>query len=529
MTSRSQNYLIAVGLLALLGCSGANTTGGPSGAGGALNSGSGGQGAGGTIVTGGATAAGGSLTTGGTPGVGGSQAVGGTLNSGGSNATGGALAVGGSLSTGGSLATGGSKSTGGASNTGGTKAVGGATSAGGNTTSGGTTSTGGSKATGGTVASGGSKSTGGVANTGGIKATGGTSANTGGTKATGGSATSGTGGAVTTCSTNELSTCTFTSGLVYNSSIPYGIECHFGGNPGNYLVTVELGGAAAGDTIIEAEMRRRMLAETTTAAGQTQVISFVTNVRQPEGQPTEPNVPTGTPGLDVYFGGTAPTVTAICHQLMAQPVVIYVAGDSTVCDQASAGYDGWGQYLPQHFVSPATIANYADSGESSGSFLNSGGLWGAIKSHWVAGDWVLVEFGHNDKTTTEADFRTNMTAYVTQARAAGVNPVYLTPISRATGSTCDITTQHVNSVGVNLPAVIKDLGATLNVPVIDLTTTTCNWLNSVGVSKAVAGYFANGSDTTHLGAAGADVVSGFVRDGIKTSPGVPGLAKYLRD
>jgi len=316
---------------------------------------------------------------------------------------------------------------------------------------------------------------------------------------------------------------------VYNSSIPYGIECHFGGNPGNYLVTVELGAATAGDTIIEAEMRRRMLAETTTAAGQTQVFSFVTNVRQPEGQPTEPNTPAGTPGLDVYFGGSAPKVTSICHQLMAQPVVVYVAGDSTVCDQTSAGYDGWGQYLPQHFVSPATIANYADSGESSGSFLGSAGLWGAIKSHWVAGDWVLIEFAHNDKTTTEATFRANMTAYVTQARAAGVNPVYLTPISRATGSTCDITTQHVNSVGVNLPAVIKDLGSTLNVPVIDLTTTTCNWLNSVGVSKAVTGYFANGTDTTHLGAAGADVVSGFVRDGIKANPGVPALAKYLRD
>ena len=189
------------------------------------------------------------------------------------------------------------------------------------------------------------------------------------------------------------------------------IACHFGGQPGNYDVTVVLGGAAAGNTIVQAEALRAMLGATATAAGATQRFSFTVNVRQPEGEPIQ-NVSAGTPGLDLYFrgnGGAPPRLDGIGYAAAASPFVIYIAGDSTVCDQTDPEYGGWGQQLPPYFNYPVSVANYADSGESSGSFLDSGSLFGAINTRLKANDWVLIQFGHNDKDVAAATFHDNMT------------------------------------------------------------------------------------------------------------------------
>ena len=98
---------------------------------------------------------------------------------------------------------------------------------------------------------------------------------------------------VTPCATNVLSKCTGTP-----------LACHFGGDPGNYEVTVQLGGA--GKTEVEAEYYRRMLTQTT-VAGDAKWFSFVTNVRVYEGEPLRPDqdgtTSKGIPGLDIYFRG----------------------------------------------------------------------------------------------------------------------------------------------------------------------------------------------------------------------------------
>ena len=65
------------------------------------------------------------------------------------------------------------------------------------------------------------------------------------------------------------------------------IACHFGGQPGNYDVTVVLGGTAAANTLTQAEASRGMLAAVATTAGQTQRFTFTVNVRQPEGEPIQ--------------------------------------------------------------------------------------------------------------------------------------------------------------------------------------------------------------------------------------------------
>jgi lysophospholipase L1-like esterase len=283
-------------------------------------------------------------------------------------------------------------------------------------------------------------------------------------------------------------------------------------------VTVELGGSTASDQYVEAESYRRMLGQTVLTAGQTQRFSFFVNVREPEGQPIQ-DVPAGTPGLDLYLRGTAPELTSVCFEPKKSAPKLWLAGDSTVCDQDGTDYAGWGQHLPQFLLPPVSVENLADSGESSGSFLASSKLWGAIKSGWSAGDYVMIQLGHNDKDTSAATFESNMKTMVTQAVAAGVKPILVTPTSRVGYALAD---EHVNSTGANLPELVRAVGQSQNVPVIDLTVTTWNWLQTIDYKK----YFALGTDHTHTNPAGAELIAGFVRDAI-VKQGLP-LATYVR-
>jgi len=379
-------------------------------------------------------------------------------------------------------------------------------------------STGGAPGTAGSASTG---SAGTPANSGGTAPTAGMSPNDGamaGSASTtpgGGAAGSGSGGSapntpeVTPCAANVLSKC---------SGAP--LACHFGGEPGNYEVTVQLSGA--GKTEVEAEYYRRMLTQTT-VAGDAKWFSFITNVRVYEGEPLRPDqdgtTSKGIPGLDLYFRGSDPKPMSVCYQPIAKPLMLWLAGDSTVTDQESTAFSGWGQHLPQHFVSPVSVANYADSGESSGSVLNSAKLWGTIKGGMKAGDWVMLQVGHNDKMTAAATFKSNLQKMIADTKAANVHMILVTPISRANGA---LASQHVNSVGANLPQIIRDLGQSESLPVIDLTVTTYEWLQTIKWQD----YFANGTDATHTNQAGADIVSGFVRDAVQKQ--TPELAKYLR-
>jgi lysophospholipase L1-like esterase len=313
-------------------------------------------------------------------------------------------------------------------------------------------------------------------------------------------------GGVEACATSELASCSGTNP----------IRCDFAGSTGDYQVTLELG---AGEAYVDAESYRRMLGVTKLATGETRRFSFGVNVRQPEGQPVQ-DVPAGTPGLQVYVRGSSAKLSSICHRSLTPAPKVWIAGDSTVCDQDGTDYAGWAQHLPQHFRSPVVVANYADSGESSTSVLDSAKMWGAIKAGWKAGDWVFVQVGHNDKNITSAAFKSNITAYATQAKAAGVNIVLCTPISRVGYALAD---EHQSSAGANLPQIVRDVAKEQNVPLLDLTVITWNWLDGLADWKP---YFALGTDRTHPNPAGATAIAGLVRDAIREQK--LGLAPYLR-
>jgi lysophospholipase L1-like esterase len=291
---------------------------------------------------------------------------------------------------------------------------------------------------------------------------------------------------------------------------------------GNYLVTVELGGNTAGDTYVTTEANRALLASTKTTAGGSTEYAFLVNVRAREGQPQEA-VANGYPGLDLFFSGTSPEVSAIGYSLVTAatpPIMVYIASDSTACDQTDQAYAGWGQALPEYFAPPVGVANYADSGESSSSFMSSP-KWPGITSHWKPGDWVLIQFGHNDKGVADAVVQANLEFYVSAALAAQVTPIVISPPARVQfvgGVEGDQSSLH--AAAAQAAAMAK------NVAYIDLTALSTAWYNSLGSQAAALKFHANGTDATHTNMAGAVKIAGLVT-GAMASQQIP-LSKHLR-
>jgi lysophospholipase L1-like esterase len=296
------------------------------------------------------------------------------------------------------------------------------------------------------------------------------------------------------------------------------IVCQIDVPPGNYDVSVLLGDAdVAASTAVRAEARRMMLAETPTAPGRLTWRAFSVNVRDPEGEPTKIGV--GSPGLTLTFTGSAPHVQRVAVRPVrpAQPV-LYLAGDSTVCDQDTFPYTGWGQAIPQHLRPTVTVANYADSGESSGSFLAEPLLFGTMHALLKRGDVVLIQFGHNDKATTAEDYRANLTQMITEVRARGARPVLISPPVRrlfGTDGLLNATARHVNGLGVDLPAEMEQVAGEQSVPYLNLTADSAALVESLGPENSKALYLYNElKDNTHFSEYGADQIGQLVLNGL---------------
>jgi lysophospholipase L1-like esterase len=300
--------------------------------------------------------------------------------------------------------------------------------------------------------------------------------------------------------------------------------CHFDVPPGTYDVRVLLGGDADSGTAISGETRRSLLPETSLAAGERVARSFTVDVRTPEGEPTGPD---GTPGLDLALGGSAPALADIRVTPAARHTrQILLVGDSTVCDQPADPYSGWGQQLPQFLRKGVSVANYADSGESTVTYLGNPRLWGTVQPLIRPGDLVLIQLAHNDKTTDEVTYRANLETLVTGVRDKGGRPVLVTPIVRrwfnADGTLNNDTALLVNGLGVDHPAVIRSVAAAEHVPLIDLTAKTKALVESLGVEGSKAIYLYNEKkDNTHTSVHGATVYAGLVRDELLAQHLVP--------
>ncbi|MEU8892288.1 rhamnogalacturonan acetylesterase [Streptomyces sp. NPDC048442] len=315
---------------------------------------------------------------------------------------------------------------------------------------------------------------------------------------------------------NGLSNCTGTA--------PAPVVCHFDVAPGAYDVSVTLGGSAVESrTSVLAETRRAVLPETVAAPGARVRRTFTVDVRTPEGEPTGP---TGTPGLTLTFGGSAPALSSVRVRRAVHARQLLLLGDSTVCDQPGEPYAGWGQQLPQYLRQGISTANYADSGESSVTYRENPALFRTVQQKIRPGDLALIQLAHNDKQTDAPTYRANLTALVEGVRARGGRPVLVTPIVRrwfnADGTLNNPTALLVNGLGVDHPAEIRALATTLRTPLIDLTALTKARVEALGPEPSKALYLtAEKRDNTHTSVRGATEYAELVLGELRTQRLLP--------
>lgn len=216
---------------------------------------------------------------------------------------------------------------------------------------------------------------------------------------------------------------------------------------------------------------------------------------------------------------------------------IALVGDSTVTDNA-----GWGKGFAACMKEEIEVINLSKGGRSSKSAIAEGMLKRALD---LKPDYLLIQFGHNDQpghgdreTDPQTTYKQYMTQYVDEARAAGVNSILVTSLSRrqwtANGKITSTLTPWVD--------VVKQIAAEKNVPLIDLHARSIEFYNQQGKEKILgisptknadptsknadtAATENQGYDGTHLNEKGSHVIGRIVAEELKKA--VPGLASHV--
>lgn len=306
---------------------------------------------------------------------------------------------------------------------------------------------------------------------------------------------------------------------------------------GNYKVTVALGARKEkGTTTVRAESRRLFLENISTKKGEFKTYSFVVNKRNTKiGEndrvkikKREENKLNWDDKLTIEINGDAPACAAIRIEPASQDVpTIWLCGNSTVVDQDYEPWASWGQMIPRWFDDQVCFANYAESGESASTFISANRLK-KILSQMKSGDYIFVEFGHNDQKQKFAgagayyNFATCLKTFIDEARKRGATPVFVTPTQRRSfDKNGKITETHAD-----YPDAMRWVAKREGVQVIELHDMTRTFYETLGVegSKRAFVHYPAGSfpgqggalaDNTHFNPYGAYEISKMVVEGMK--------------
>lgn len=322
---------------------------------------------------------------------------------------------------------------------------------------------------------------------------------------------------------------------------------------GNYDVKIILGdkkGTSA--TTVRAECRRLFLENIHTAKGKFVTETFTVNVRDSlirdeKGnivkavrlKPREYNYLHWDNFLTIEFNDSIPKVCAIEITPSKTATTIFLAGNSTVVDQDKEPWAAWGQMIPRFFApGKVAVANYAESGEALNSFLSARRLE-KILSLMKAGDYLFIEFGHNDMKQKGPNigpftsYKKLLKQYIAEVKKKGGIPVLVTSMHRRN---FDKEGKIINTL-LEYPEAVRQTAKEENVAVVDLNAMSKvlyeAWgpINSV---KAFVHFPANTfpgqttklEDNTHFSTYGAYELAKCIVKSIKDQ-GLP-LAKLLR-
>jgi len=219
----------------------------------------------------------------------------------------------------------------------------------------------------------------------------------------------------------------------------------------------------------------------------------------------------------ILFGISA---TSIAQQTLDKSITVFTIGDSTMANKKAevAPETGWGQVFSAFVDQSVEIKNRAVNGRSTKSFITEG-RWKAVLDSLQPGDYVFIQFGHNDQKIQDStrytepftSYRKNLERFVRETREKGATPILFTSIVRRKFENGFLTDTHGN-----YPVVVWQVATEMNVPMVDLQLLTAGAVTALGDEASKSIYlwtpptdkFPEGrKDDTHLRVEGANLVA----------------------
>lgn len=309
---------------------------------------------------------------------------------------------------------------------------------------------------------------------------------------------------------------------------------------GNYKVTVTLGSKKQkGNTTVRAESRRLFVQNAETKKGEFKTYSFIVNKRNttinlPDGKTDRVRIKAREQSklnwddkLTIEINGDAPACSGIRIEPANDVPTLWLCGNSTVVDQDYEPWASWGQMITRWFDDKVAVGNYAESGETATSFIGAGRLK-KIVSLMKKGDYIFMEFGHNDQKEKRPgsgafyNYAYALKQFVDEARAKGVTPIFVTPTQRRMFD----DNGKIRETHANYPEAMRWVAKDLGVQVIELHEMTRTFFETLGVEDSKrslvhypAGTYPNQAtkfeDNTHFNPYGAYEIAKMVIEGMK--------------
>ena len=236
--------------------------------------------------------------------------------------------------------------------------------------------------------------------------------------------------------------------------------------------------------------------------------------------------------------------------LNAAPRRVHTIGDSTMSDYnpAATPKRGWGMYLQAFFnTDSVTVNNRGKSGASTRTFYQTPNLWPSVKQQMKAGDYLIIQFAHNDEkckgedvyvqnaklraegkdtltdmrgTEPNTTYKEFLRTYIREARSMGVTPILMSPICRAyfqKDGTINDEGRHKLVESKDYVKAMREVAQEMWVPFLDMTARSREFYEQQGKEYCMANYF-NCGDKTHTSAAGGMAVASLAYELIINSP-----------
>ncbi|BBE19955.1 rhamnogalacturonan acetylesterase [Aquipluma nitroreducens] len=212
--------------------------------------------------------------------------------------------------------------------------------------------------------------------------------------------------------------------------------------------------------------------------------------------------------------------TALAQISSGNQITVWTIGDSTMANKKAevAPETGWCQVFSAFVDQSVDVKNRAINGRSTKSFITEG-RWKSVLDSLQSGDYVFIQFGHNDEKIKDStrytepftSYRKNLERFVSETREKGATPILFTPIVRRKFENGFLTDTHGN-----YPVAVRQVATEMNVPMIDLQLLTAGAVTVLGDEASKQIYlwtpptdrFPEGrKDDTHLKVEGATLVA----------------------